>query len=95
MNTSGTKTRDFGGCGMAEGPSSSMQEYTDTWRGIVLGRVFTHEGALHFVLEVDDMTGLCRISRRHSGRMEIIHMPLGEVVLRVKGVLDGAEKGMA
>ncbi len=72
---------------MAEGPSISMQEYVDGWRGIVLGRVFTHENALHFVLEVDDATGLCRVSRRQAGRTEIIHMPLGEVVLRVKGDL--------
>lgn len=64
-----------------------MQEYVDSWRGIVLGRVFTHEHALHFVLEVDETTGLCRISRRQEGATEIIHMPLGEVVLRVKGDL--------
>lgn len=66
-----------------------MREYVDGWRGIVLGRVFTHEGAMHFVLEVDEFTGLCRVSRRHAGRTEIIHLPLGEVVLRVKGELDG------
>ena len=72
---------------MAEGPSISMREYVDGWRGIVLGRVFTHESALHFVLEVDDATGLCRVSRRHAGRTEIIHMPLGEVVMRVKADL--------
>ncbi len=68
---------------MAEGPTSSLQEYIDSWRNIVLGRVFTHDGALHFVLEVGD-GGLCRVSRRHGARTEIIHMPLGEVVLRVK-----------
>lgn len=73
---------------MAEGPSTSMREYVDSWRGIVLGRVFTHEDAMHFVLEVDGRTGLCRVSRRQGGRTEIIHMPLGEVVLRVKGDLE-------
>lgn len=73
---------------MAEGPSLSMQEYVDGWRTIVLGRVFTHGGAMHFVLEVDELTGLCRVSRRHAGRTEIIHMPLGEVVLRVKGDVE-------
>lgn len=40
---------------------------------------------MHFVLEVDETTGLCRVSRRHGGTTEIIHMPLGEVLLRVKG----------
>jgi hypothetical protein len=69
---------------MVDGSSLSMREYVDSWRGIVLGRVFTHEGAMHFVLEVEESTGLCRVSRRHGGRTEIIHMPLGEVVLRVK-----------
>lgn len=72
---------------MADGPSTSMQEYVDSWRGIVLGRVFTHERAMHFVLEVDQTTGLCRISRRYNGRTEIVHMPLAEVVMRVKGDL--------
>lgn len=72
---------------MGEEPGSSLQEYVDGWRGIVLGRVFTHENALHFVLEVDDITGLCRVSRRQDSRTEIIHMPLAEVILRVKGDL--------
>ncbi len=72
---------------MADRPDSSMQEYVDSWRGLVIGRVFTHEHALHFVLEVDEITGLCRVSRRHDGRTEIIRMPLGEVLLRVKGDL--------
>lgn len=70
---------------MTDWPEQYASEYTDSWRGIVLGRVFTHQEAMHFVLEVDEATGLCRVSRRHAGRTEIIHMPLGEVVLRVKG----------
>ena len=74
---------------MSEGLSLSMQEYVDGWRSIVLGRLVTHEGAMHFVLEVDEATGLCRVSRRHAGRTEIVHMPLGEVVLRVKGEVEG------
>jgi hypothetical protein len=65
----------------------SNQEYIDAWRPRVLGRVFTHEAALHFVLEADETTGLCRVSRRHTGTTEIVQMPLGEVVLRVKGDL--------
>lgn len=65
----------------------SHQEYIDAWRPRVLGRVFTHDGALHFVLEVDETTGLCRVSRRRSGGAEILRMPLREVVLRVKGDL--------
>jgi hypothetical protein len=72
---------------MTPDPGSTLQEFIDGWRGIVLGRVFTYEGALHFVLEVDGVTGLCRVSRRAAARTEIIHMPLGEVVLRVKGDL--------
>ncbi|MDZ7668132.1 MAG: hypothetical protein U5Q16_01465 [Gammaproteobacteria bacterium] len=72
------------GTAMVDVDNLSMREYVDSWRGIVLGRVFTHEAALHFVLEVDQATGLCRVSRRHAGRTEIIYMPLGEVILRVK-----------
>lgn len=70
---------------MPEWPDSHTQEYTESWPGIALGRVFTHDNAMHFVLEVDETTGLCRVSRRHAGRTEIIHMPLGEVVLHIKG----------
>jgi hypothetical protein len=69
---------------MVDSTNLSMREYVDSWRELVLGRVFTHDGAMHFVLEVDQATGLCRVSRRHAGSTEIIHMPLGEVVLRVK-----------
>lgn len=72
---------------MAEEPSLSTKEYVDTWRHIVVGRVFSQEDAMHFVLEVDAATALCRVSRRHGRRTEIIHMPLGEVVMRVKGDL--------
>jgi len=43
------------------------------------------------VLEVEESTGLCRVSRRHGGRTEIIHMPLGEVVLRVKAETERSE----
>lgn len=68
---------------MADG-ALSLQEYVDSWRGIVLGRVFTHHGAMHFVLEVDELTGACRVSRRQGGRTEIIQMPLDEVVERVR-----------
>lgn len=64
--------------------SLSFQEYVDSWRSIVLGRVFTYQGAMHFVLEVDEATALCRVSRRRGGRTEIIQMPLDEVVERVK-----------
>lgn len=75
----------MGGSSMPDWPDVYMQEYTDSWRNIVLGRVFTYDNAMHFVLEVDEATSLCRVSRRHAGRTEIIHMPLGEVVLHVKG----------
>lgn len=64
---------------------SNLQEFIDGWRNIVAGRVFTYDAALHFVLEVDSVTGLCRVSRRCNGRTETIHMPLGEVVMRIKG----------
>ncbi len=73
------------GNSMADWIDAYTQEYTESWRGIVLGRVFTHEQAMHFVLEVDEATSLCRVSRRHAGRTEIVHMPLTEVVLHVKG----------
>lgn len=70
---------------MTSDADTSTQEYVDTWRPLVLGRVFTHEQALHFVLEVDEQTGLCRVTRRQENHTEIVQMPLGEVVLRVKG----------
>ncbi|MFW6094311.1 MAG: hypothetical protein ACODAC_10085 [Pseudomonadota bacterium] len=69
---------------MAEGPYSSNQEYAGSWRNIVLGRVFTHDGAMHFVLEVDESTGLCRVSRRCGSRTRVVYMPIEQVVTHVK-----------
>ena len=48
------------------------------------GRVFTHDGHLHFVLDADRQTGLARLSCRYDRRTEIIYMPVAEVVLRLE-----------
>lgn len=50
----------------------------------VVGRVFTHDNRLHFVLEADRETGLARLSCRYEQRTEFIYMPVAEVVLRLE-----------
>jgi hypothetical protein len=51
----------------------------------VIGRVFTHDHRLHFVLDADRETGLARLSCRYAQRTELIYMPVGEVMLRLEG----------
>ncbi len=75
----------MGGTAMPDWSDAYTGEYTESWRNIVLGRVFTFDEAMHFVLEVDETTSLCRVSRRQAGRTEIVQMPLTEVVMHVKG----------
>ena len=47
------------------------------------GRLFSAEGRLYFVLDVDPASGLARISCRVDGRQQVIEMPIAEVGLRL------------
>lgn len=69
--------------------NASMREYIETIGSRLVGRVFTYENALHFVLEVDEETGLARVSFRKEGKTVVMQMPIGEVAFRLNGTLQG------
>lgn len=45
----------------------------------ILGRVFTRDGAIHFVLDTDRETGLARCSRRLVDGPGITYLPMAEI----------------
>jgi hypothetical protein len=57
------------------------------------GRLFSEEGRLYFVLDVDTESGFARVSCRMDGEQRVIQMPISEVSLRLSSntslLLDG------
>ena len=45
----------------------------------ILGRVFTHDDAIHLVLGTDAETGMARCSRRTPHSPGITHLPMAEI----------------
>jgi len=45
----------------------------------IIGRVFTYDGAIHFVLGTDTDTGMARCSRRTAGGPGITYLPMADV----------------
>ncbi|MFU8816454.1 MAG: hypothetical protein ACNA7W_13980 [Pseudomonadales bacterium] len=66
---------------------STIAEYVRSVENRVVGRVFTYDQRLHFVLEADRETGLARLSCRYGKRTDIVYMPVSEVVLRLEDEL--------
>lgn len=60
-----------------------------------VGRLFSENGRLHFVLDVDTESGIARVSFRADGQQQIAHMTIAEVGLRLEATpalcLDGLE----
>ncbi len=67
--------------------NASMREYIETIGSRLVGRVFTYKNALHYVLEVDEESGLARVSFRNEGKTAVMQMPIGEVAFRLNGTL--------
>ena len=71
--------------------NDSVVEYVRSLESRLIGRVFTYDDILHYVVAIDESTGLARMSRRCGGRSgdraELCYMPIAEVSLRVSGVL--------
>lgn len=63
----------------------TIEQYVRSVESRVIGRVFTHEDRLHFVLDADRETGLARLSCRYDQRTEYIYMPVAEVLWRLEG----------
>lgn len=47
------------------------------------GRLFTDEGRLCFVLDVDTESGMARVSYRADSGQQVVQMPIAEVGLRL------------
>jgi len=63
---------------------NTIAHYVRSMEGRVVGRVFTYQDRLHFVLEADPQTGLARMSCRYGQRTDIVYMPVTEVVRRLE-----------
>lgn len=63
---------------------NTIDEYVRSLESRVIGRVFTYEERLHFVLDADRETGLARLSCRYGQQTEFIYMPVAEVLLRLE-----------
>jgi hypothetical protein len=62
----------------------TIEQYVRSVESRVVGRVFTFDERLHFVLDADRETGLARLSCRYGQRTEFIYMPVAEVLLRLE-----------
>lgn len=63
----------------------TIEQYVRSVESRVIGRVFTYDDRLHFVLDADRETGLARLSCRYGQCTEIVYMPVAEVLLRLDG----------
>ncbi|MGE0621636.1 MAG: hypothetical protein AB7I04_01790 [Pseudomonadales bacterium] len=55
------------------------ETYVHSLEAQIIGRVFTRDGAIHFVLDTDPQTGLARCSRRMADGPGITYLPMAEV----------------
>ena len=62
----------------------TIADYIRSVESRVVGRVFTYEDRLHFVLDADRETGLVRLSCRYGQTTEVLYMPVAEVLLRLE-----------
>lgn len=62
----------------------TIADFVRAMENRVVGRVFTYQDRLHFVLEADRETGLARMSCRYGQRTDIVYMPVTEVVKRLE-----------
>ena len=55
------------------------ETYVSSIEAQIIGRVFTHDGSIHFVLDTDPRTGMARCSRRTADGPGIAYLPMAEV----------------
>ena len=55
------------------------EAYVRSIEAQILGRVFTHDDAIHFVLGTDAETGMARCSRRTPDGPGITYLPMTEI----------------
>ncbi len=59
------------------------------------GRLFSDEGRLYFVLDVDTESGFARVSCRADGVQQVIQMPVSEVGLRLSSSSNSRLDGLS
>jgi hypothetical protein len=59
--------------------SDQTDQYIHSVEAQIIGRVFTHDGAIHFVLGTDPGTGMARCSRRMDDGPGITFLPMTDV----------------
>ena len=59
--------------------NNQTEQYIHSVEAQIIGRVFTHDGAIHFVLGTDAETGMARCSRRMEEGPGITFMPMANV----------------
>jgi hypothetical protein len=65
------------------------ETYISSIEAQIIGRVFTHDDAIHFVLGTDAQTGMARCSRRTPDGPDITYIPLVDVqTLLATGYLE-------
>jgi hypothetical protein len=55
------------------------EQYIRSVEAQIIGRVFTYDGAIHFVLGTDTETGMARCSRRKADGPGITYVPMTDV----------------
>lgn len=55
------------------------ETYVRSIEAQIIGRVFTHDGTIHFVLDTDPHSGMARCSRRTADGPGITHLPMAEI----------------
>ena len=61
----------------------NLDHYIRSVESRILGRVFSYDGQLHFVVGVDETSGLARCTRRGRRGVDEILMPVAEITLRL------------
>jgi hypothetical protein len=74
----------------------NTQEYVRSVEAQIIGRLFTIDGFLHFVLDVNPDTGMARCSRSENGRRaSVVEIPVPEVRLWLMRHLEAQEAELA
>ena len=71
------------------------EQYIRSIEAQIIGRVFTHDDAIHFVLDTDSTTGLARCSRRTEDGPAITYLPMTDVhaILSTVSRCDAGDDG--
>ena len=63
--------------------TNNMSAGVDSLARGIIGRVFTTDNVLHFIVEVDTASGMVELNCHENRKTSTIHMPLAEVCLRL------------